>query len=166
MCFWHPFLSPCFRLWKRDPASPKSSTWKRTVSANTFCAASLSRGEVPSRFQSVWKTQLFWAHSVGLSASVALTGTTKDCCDEQGYNAQCAYKYHHQTENSPIAIPVRGNQYLLHVGSGGLFEQWNCISHKEPVWNFIDSNHLTSALIACGQEHIVKRTYISTEVQG
>lgn len=92
MRFWYPHLPFCFRLWRRDPASPKSSTWKRTVSANIFCADSSSLGEAPSWFQSIKKThscveptQWGWIHLQHRQKQ------QKIAMRNEGYKAQCAY---------------------------------------------------------------------------
>ena len=81
----------------------------------TFCADSSSLGEVPSWLQSIKKTQLFWAHSMGLNVSAAPMETTEV---RQHRGLVCIlYKYKLETEQL-IYNSGRGKQYLLNVGHG------------------------------------------------
>lgn len=73
-----------FRLWRRDLASPKSSTWKQTVSANIFCAGSSHLCVAQSQLQLLRRSSLVRAHFLELNACWAPTQTRWHHLDEYG----------------------------------------------------------------------------------
>ena len=104
-----PFFSFSSRLWRRDPASPRSSTSKRTVSANIFCAEVLERRHLGS------------SQSKKRSSYVCSTdGNNRRSPRWTGAEAQCAYfkKTHHFNKREfNFSLVMTENQ------SGGLFGQ-------------------------------------------
>lgn len=114
--------------------------WKQTVSANIFCAGSSSLGEAPSWLQSVRKTQLFWAHILGLNATAAPTETTEDHHDGPGPRLN-VHIPEVQIWNRTTHLKFEINISLMLVRPSDL---WHHVSVEGPVSNFTNSRNATT----------------------
>lgn len=110
--FFFPPLNFLSRLWRKGPASPKSSTSRRTVSANGFCVRSSSSGKAPERTHSRQPKAFSCkdAHAVGLRTSAAATDTAEG---RQGSKVHVHTPLEQPSKrNSPFIFPGRGYQDL------------------------------------------------------
>lgn len=117
---WYPLLSFSLRLWRRDPASPRSSTSKQTVSANIFCAEVLERRHLGSSQSK--KTQLC------LRVEHVCSTEQKIAAMNQGRGSMCILKKNTHYFNK--------GEFLRHVGY-----DWNPVGRL--IWtNSGTINHI------------------------